>query len=178
MAGLFTISPMNFELDPPQGVGPLRIGMPQTDANAALEQLRDADAPSTADAQGTRVVRASGLIVAIDCVRERLDAVELWRPASDADTVKFRGIDVFNLPSRELIARLREHIAIEPDEDDPASFCSPELVLSLWRPFDGDDEPHEEQGFYFDSVLVAAPGYYDTPAQAAERASRAGGLLR
>jgi hypothetical protein len=43
--------------------------------------------------------------------------------------------------------------------------------LSLWRPFEADDEPREEQGYYFSAVLVAAPGYYDTPTQAARRSS-------
>jgi hypothetical protein len=99
--------------------------------------------------------------------------VELYRPGTRADTVRFRGIDVFNLPARALVEQLRGQIEIEQDEDDPASFRAPELVLSLWRPFEADDEPQEEQGYYFSSVLVAAPGYYDTPAQAAERARQA-----
>jgi hypothetical protein len=42
--------------------------------------------------------------------------------------------------------------------------------LSLWRPFAADDDPDEGQGYYFSTVLVAWPGYYDTAAQAAERA--------
>ena len=37
-----------------------------------------------------------------------------------------------------------------------------------------DDEPDEVQGHYFSSVLVAAPGYYDTPDEAAERVRMAG----
>ncbi|MGW3209150.1 hypothetical protein [Streptomyces sp. NPDC001135] len=43
------------------------------------------------------------------------------------------------------------------------------MLLSFWRPFAADDESEEEQGHYFNSVLVAQPGYYDTPAPAAER---------
>jgi hypothetical protein len=164
---------MEFVLDPPHGVGPLRIGMARAEANAALEQLRDASEISASDSPGRRIVRPSGLMVSIGCMHDRLQAVELWRPGPRADTVRFRGIDVFNLPARALVEHLRGHIVIEQGEDDPASFCAPELVLSLWRPFEADDEPQEEQGYYFSSVLVAAPGYYDTPAQAAERARRA-----
>jgi hypothetical protein len=75
-----------------------------------------------------------------------------------------------------VVDRLREQTLIEPAEDDPASFVAPELLLSLWRPFEADDEPNEEQGYFFSSVLLAAPGYYDTPAQAAERARMSGDL--
>jgi hypothetical protein len=46
----------------------------------------------------------------------------------------------------------------------------PDLLLSLWRPFEADDDSHDEQGHYFNAVLLARPGYYDTPAQAEERA--------
>jgi hypothetical protein len=164
---------MDFELDPPHGVGPLRIGMARAEAAAALEQLRDPDEISASDSPGQHIVRPSGLMVSIGCRHDRLQAVELYRPGTRADTVRFRGIDVFNLPARAVVEQLRGHIVIEQDEDDHASFCAPELVLSLWRPFEADDEPQEEQGYYFSSVLVAAPGYYDTPAQAAERARQA-----
>jgi hypothetical protein len=163
---------MDLVLDPPYGVGPLRIGMARAEANAALEQLRDADAVSASDVPGRHVIRPSGLVVSIGCMHERLQVVELHRPETGADTVRFRGIDVFSLPARQLIEQLREEIEIRQDDDDPASYCASELVLSLWRPFAADDEPDEAQGYYFSTVLVAAPGYYDTPAQAAERARR------
>lgn len=55
--------------------------------------------------------------------------------------------------------------AIVADYEAPASFVAPDLLLSFWRPFDGDDQPDDEQGYYFNSVLVARPGYYDGPRQ-------------
>jgi hypothetical protein len=149
--------------------------MARAAADAALEQLRDTGEISASDSPGRHIVRPSGLMVSIGCMRDRLRAAELWRPGTRADTVRFRGIDVFNLPARKLVEQLRGHIVIEQGEDDPASFCAPEVVLRFWRPFEADDEPQEEQGYYFSSVLVAAPGYYDTPAQAAERARQASG---
>lgn len=166
---------MDLELDPPRGVGPLRIGMARVEANAALEQLREVDAVSASDVSGRHIIRPSGLMVSIGCMRDRVQAVELSRPQTDADSVCFRGIDVFNLPARQVVERLRREIEIRQAEDDPASYCASELVLSLWRPFAADDEPHAEQGYYFSTVLVAAPGYYDTPAQSAERARRENG---
>lgn len=84
----------------------------------------------------------------------------------------FRGVDVFALPAREVVRRVGEFTPIEEDRDDVGSFIAHDLLLSFWRPFAADDEPEEEQGHYFSSVLVARPGYYDTPAQAAERLRR------
>ncbi|HEY1180422.1 MAG TPA: hypothetical protein VGF17_30060, partial [Phytomonospora sp.] len=54
---------------------------------------------------------------------------------------------------------------------DPASYIAPDLLLAFWRPFESDD-PEEEQGYYFGSVLTARPGYYDTPAEAEARRQR------
>ncbi|ACU72762.1 hypothetical protein Caci_3871 [Catenulispora acidiphila DSM 44928] len=160
---------MDFELDPPHGVGPLRIGISRAEADAALLLLRDADSLSQSDRPGQHIFRPSGLMISISCMRDRLEAIELARPEIHADTVRFRDVDLFTLPAREVVERLRQHTPVEPAEDDPASFVAPELLLSLWRPFEADDEPLEAQGHYFTTVLLARPGYYDTPAQAAER---------
>ncbi|MFG3208092.1 hypothetical protein [Streptomyces sp. NPDC048192] len=78
-------------------------------------------------------------------------------------------MDVFALAAREVVRRVGEFTAIVEDPDDAASFIAPDLLLSFWRPFAANNEPEEEQGYYFSSVLLGRPGYYDTPAQAAER---------
>ncbi|MET8102366.1 hypothetical protein ABZV29_38990 [Streptomyces sp. NPDC005236] len=160
---------MDFDLTPPIGVGPLRIGMPRQSANTALDSLRDLSAVSESDRPGQHVFRPSGLMISIHCTRDMLEAVELGRPSARTDRVVFRGLDVFEIPARELVQRMGEYTSIEADPDDPASFIASDLLLSLWHPFAADDEPDEEQGYFFNSVLLARPGYYDTPAQAAER---------
>jgi hypothetical protein len=58
-------------------------------------------------------------------------AVAFGRPSVDADIMRFQGIDLFNLPAREVVGRLRERMAIEPAEDDPATFVAPDLLFSL-----------------------------------------------
>jgi hypothetical protein len=113
-------------------------------------------------------------VISIGCVRDRLEAVEITRPQVPVDMVRFRGVDVLGLPARVVVERLRERIAIEPWDNDPASFVAAGLTLSLWRPFEGDDDPDDEQGYFFTTVLMAGPGYYDTPAQAAERSRQSG----
>ncbi|MFF9853390.1 hypothetical protein [Streptomyces litmocidini] len=163
---------MDFLLEPPVGVGPLRIGMPRHDADAALESLRDLSVISESDRPGQHVFRPSGLMVGIHSTQGVLQAVEFGRPAATTDRVVFRGLDVFALPARQMVARMREHTRIEADPEDPASFIAPDLLLSFWRPFEADDDPEEEQGHYFTTVLLARPGYYDTPAEAEERLRR------
>ncbi|OLZ62782.1 hypothetical protein AV521_40895 [Streptomyces sp. IMTB 2501] len=160
---------MDFDLSPPIGVGPLRIGMTRQSANAALDSFRDLSAVSESDRPGQRIFRPSGLMISIHCMRDMLEAIELGRPSAQTDRVIFRGLDVFAIPARELVQRMGEYTSIEADPDDPASLVVSDLLLSFWRPFTADDEPEEEQGYYFSSVLLARPGYYDTPAQAAER---------
>ncbi|MEU6814657.1 hypothetical protein [Streptomyces sp. NPDC046860] len=160
---------MDFDLTPPSGVGPLRIGMNRQSANAALDSLRDLSAVSESDRPGQHVFRPSGLMVSIHCMRDRLEAVEFSRPSARTDQVLFRGLDVFAIPASELVQRMGEYTSIEEDPDDPACLVAPDLLLSFWRPVAADDEPEEESGYYFSTVLLARPGYYDTPAQAAER---------
>ncbi|WP_409062116.1 hypothetical protein [Streptomyces sp. SYP-A7185] len=160
---------MDFHLAPPTGVGPLRIGMTRHAAGAALESFRDLSARSEAVRPGRHLFRPSGLMIDLHCVRDTLEAIELGRPSATTDRVLFQGVDVFALPAREAVRGVGEFTSIEEDPDEAGSFIAQDLLLSFWRPFVADDEPEEEQGYYFNSVLVAQPGYYDTPAQSAER---------
>jgi hypothetical protein len=105
-------------------------------------------------------------MVSVHCAGGVLQAVEIGRPTDASDTVRFRDVDVFALPALEVVARVGKYAVIWPDRDDPASYIAPDLLLSFWRPFAADDEPGEEQGYCFSSVLLARPGYYDTPAEA------------
>jgi len=128
---------VEFILDPPLGVGPVRLGMTPSEARAALETLGPLE------------------------------------PPHERDLVRFRDVDVFGLPALEVVERLGRYIDLEPDEDDE-SFTARELYLALWRPFAEEDDPEETQGYFFQSVLVARPGYDDTPAEAAARLAAGG----
>ncbi|MET7987377.1 hypothetical protein [Streptomyces sp. NPDC005281] len=46
---------MDFDLAPPIGVGPLRIGMTRQSANTALDSLRDLSAVSESDRPGQHI---------------------------------------------------------------------------------------------------------------------------
>ncbi|WP_369215704.1 hypothetical protein [Streptomyces flavofungini] len=143
--------------------------MPRDAADQALQTLRDPAAPSASDRYGQHIFRPSGLMISIGSTRGALESVEFSRPVTAADTVRFKDVDVFRLPAREVVRRMRRHTTVLEDEDDPASFVAPGLLLSFWRSFEADDDPDDEQGHYFATVLLARPGYYDTPAQAQAR---------
>ncbi|MFI5534726.1 hypothetical protein ACIA8O_39950 [Kitasatospora sp. NPDC051853] len=161
---------MDFELVPPSGVGPLQIGMHWEAASAALDSLRDLSSVSESDRPGQHIFRPSGLMIAIHCTRGHLESVELGsQPLNHTDRVRFLGAEIFALPAQDVVTRMRAHTPIYADPEDPASYIAPDLLLSFWRPFAADDDPEEEQGYYFNSVLLARPGYYDTPAEAEER---------
>ncbi|MEH0825974.1 MULTISPECIES: hypothetical protein [unclassified Micromonospora] len=104
--------------------------------------------------------------------RGRVIAIEVWRP-QERDLVRYRDVDVFGLPALEVVERLRRHVDIVPSENDDG-FTARELYLALWRPFAADDDPDEPQGHFFQSVLLARPGYDDTPAEAAARLAAGG----
>jgi hypothetical protein len=87
--------------------------------------------------------------------------------------LSYRNVNVFGLPALEVVERLREHIDVVPNEDD-AGFTARDLYLAFWRPFAADDDSDDEAGFYFQSVLLARPGYDDTPAEAAARLAAGG----
>lgn len=159
---------MEFVLDPPHGIDPLRLGMTSGEARAALETL----GPLTPTAYGELALQlASGLGFSVGFgvgpTRDRVHAIEVWRP-HERDVVRYRDVDVFGLPALEVVERLRRHIEVAPNEDDDG-FTARELYLALWRPFAADDDPDETQGYFFQSVLIARPGYDDTPAEAAAR---------
>ncbi|YCK41146.1 hypothetical protein ACNF49_45925 [Actinomadura sp. ATCC 39365] len=88
-------------------------------------------------------------------------------------SVRYRDVDIFGLPALEVVERLRSHIELTPNEDDDG-FTARATYLALWRPFAADDDPDEAQGHFFQSVLVARPGYDDTPAEAAARLAAGG----
>lgn len=87
-----------------------------------------------------------------------VNAVELARP-DDGESVTFHDIDVFGTPADEIIQALVRHTEVEVTEGG-RSVTAPSLFLALWRatvPQSAEDE----EGRYFESVLVASPGYND-----------------
>jgi len=164
---------MEIELNPPHGVGPLRLGMNPGEARTALETF-GALTPTVHGELALHVDSGLGFSIGfgVGPTLERVNAIEVWRP-HERDMVRYRDVDVFGLPAAEVVKRLRRHTEVVPNEDDDG-FTAPDLYLALWRPFEADDDPDETQGYFFQSVLIARPGYDDTPAEAAARLAAGG----
>jgi hypothetical protein len=131
---------MEFVLDPPHGVGPLRFGTTAEEARAALETL----GRLRSNAHGELALHLpSGLGLSVGFgvgpTRDRVNAIEVWRP-TERDVVRYRGIDVFGLPALEVVERLRRYVEVVPNKDDDG-FTARELYLTLWRPFAADGDP-------------------------------------
>ena len=104
----------------------------------------------------------SGLtVVALAAPNGLVSGVEIFRPLRRVP-VTYAGFDVFATRSNVVIDLLRESTRVI-EEDFGSLIIAPDLLLALSRfgPPETDDE--DEDGAYFDSVLVASPGYYDGP---------------
>ena len=158
---------MIFELHPPQAAGPLHIGAAGHDTFEILKQLGVPVVLCRAAGSGPAwgVHRPSGLfIAAFFDADNRLEAIEFGRPDSTDDTVTYDTLDVFTTPAADLITRLRQRTTVHQEqEEDAYALTAPSLLLSLWRQVT-PRAPEDQEGPFFESVLIARPGYYDQPA--------------
>lgn len=155
---------MEFSLDPPVGAGPLRLGMTPDEARTALQSIGPLQS-STGSELAVHLDSGLGFSVGFGAAVARVNAIEVWRP-EERDVVLYRDVDVFGLPALQVVERLRRHVELVANED---GFTARDLYLALWRPYAADDDPADEEGYFFQSALIARPGYDDTPAEAAAR---------
>lgn len=149
-------------IDPPHAVGPIAIGMSFDDAVQVLRSIDGYVVSEPTPRQSPGFAHYdSGLSIELGPDGSgRVKAIEVYRPGPEVD-VLYRDIPLFSLPAVEVVRRLAELVRVV-EEDDGLSYVAPDLLLSLGRNIIPEDE-HDEDGRYFDSVLVAAPGYYDGP---------------
>lgn len=155
---------MIITLHPADTAGPLRIGETEPDTVDILRRLGDPQVVRrTPDSRPAWAIhRPSGLFInTYFDAHDRVEAIEFGRPGSDDDAVTYLGLDVFTTPVPELITRLRRHTTVL-EEEDGHSFTTPDLLLAFWRPTT-PETPDDQDGRFFESVLLARPGYYDQP---------------
>ncbi|MEU6410992.1 hypothetical protein [Microbispora sp. NPDC046933] len=94
-----------------------------------------------------------------------VSAIEVWKPIpskcqGEAVRVLYGDMDIFALPANDVIRSFRDR-GIEVDESDPFYPNCPRLTLGFNR--EGGDDIEGELGVarFFESVLVARPGYYE-----------------
>ncbi|MFJ6686715.1 hypothetical protein [Streptomyces werraensis] len=152
---------MILELNPPTGAGPLRLGMTMTEAEEALRRIEGYVGGDTSLQANPGVGRySSGLTIHAHPALSGglVEAIEVYRPHQDSVQVCYDGIDVLGLPAAEVLNRLRDRDGFKANEEGDVMQAK-DLHLALWRPHVSDDDPDDEQGYFFQSALVAEPGY-------------------
>jgi hypothetical protein len=149
------------DLRPPHGAGELSIGASGPDIVEALQRLGDPEVlrRTRQDHPGWCVRRDSGLFIATYFDGDdRVNAIEFGRPEDPSDVITYLGLDLFATPAADLLEQLREHTALDEGEDGYA-LTAPDLLLAFWRPT-VPESPDDPEGRFFESVLIAHPGYY------------------
>jgi hypothetical protein len=156
---------MDFELSPPHGVAPLRIGMT---LDEVVESVSSWGNPRVIrPAAGRRSTRVSityqgvGLKIHLE-KGERVTAIELWRPSRDREEnarVFLAGDEVFYVPAKEILARAVAR-GWTVNEIDPEMPVVPRVTLSFTR-VTLQEVSRESDGLpvFFTSVLVADENY-------------------
>jgi hypothetical protein len=148
-----------------EGVPPLRFGMSVAEVDEALSVWGTPESASAPNDTTTKLrVRDAGLtrdIFALFERDDRLTAVELWRPeeGDPSVSVRFGDLDLFSTPAEEVIDQLEARGAAV-DQSDPFFPKCHELTLGFNRD-GGDDRDDRGLSRYFESVLIAPPGYYN-----------------
>ncbi|MDX2295224.1 MULTISPECIES: hypothetical protein [Streptomyces] len=152
---------MDLRLEPPHGVGPVRLGMTFDEAVAAVAPWDGARSRVRPGTCRGRVSASCGGIGAEVLLEEddRVTAVELWWPGegrSGTSRVLLDGRDVFATPADDLLAGLD---ARDADGEDP---YVPGLSLGFTRRT-SQEVPRRPDGLpvHFTSVLVGGADYYD-----------------
>ncbi|MCP2257441.1 hypothetical protein LX15_001126 [Streptoalloteichus tenebrarius] len=153
---------MDIRLSPPVGVSSVRLGMNQAEARQAMRHWAE---PEVVEGEFLGL-RAKAKDLAFDIFAlfeggDSVSAIEVWRPESEQVRVIFEGMDVFGLPASDVLRALRGR-GIVVDESDPYYPCCPDLALGFNRAGDSGGSTPEGLSVLFESVLVAAPGYYAT----------------
>lgn len=159
---------MDIELDQPRGITGFPIGMPAADVKEAAAVL----GPITVRDEGSAELFRSMTVLALHPQFEikfsledgkTLTSAEVWipRPGPEAITVRFRGIDVFGTPARQLLDQIEDmgYSVLDRDSDHP---LVPRLSLGFTR-VAGHDVPldTDERTLYAQAILVGPEDYYD-----------------
>ncbi|NYH52040.1 hypothetical protein HNR06_001629 [Nocardiopsis arvandica] len=150
---------MELIVDPPR-FGPFEIGMPFDQAQEKLRSI-SGYVPPDPNPGFTPTGFAhyeSEMSISVGTDRAgNLKEIEVYRPERGVD-VLFREISLFETPADEVVRQISSLVHVDIEEDG-LLVVAPELLLSLGRRFIPEG-PQDEEGWYFESLLVADPGYY------------------
>jgi hypothetical protein len=159
---------MDIELDPPTGITGFPFGMPSDQLKAAAEALGSITVRNEGSAELFRSMTVLALHPQFE-IKFSLDdgktltAAEVWIPRLGPEeiTVRFRGIDVFTTPARDLLRQI-ETTGYEINYREQLHPIVPHLSLGFTRDA-GHEVPLDTDGWplYFQAVLAGPEDYYD-----------------
>jgi len=148
------------DLEPPEGVPPVRLGMTRDEARAPLATWGDVSPfRRTPDGElGWQVLGpAVQGFVYVD-TSGRVNAIEFARPRTKDVDIRYRDTSIFSEAALDVLARLEER-GIRIEASDPYFPEAPDLYLGFSRDSGEEVSPVDGLSLHFESVLVAAPGY-------------------
>ena len=162
------MTPMEMELDPPNGVTGFEFGMPAEEvkrAAAAIGEVnvRDEGSASLWSQMEIDVVHPRFAVTFNIDDGKTLSSVEVWRPQPGPKevTITWRGIDIFDTPADEVMDAIEAagHPITDRESFNP---IVPHLSLAFTRD-PADDIPFNDNNMpmYFTSVLAGPTAYYD-----------------
>ncbi|NUQ97066.1 MAG: hypothetical protein HOY79_11045 [Streptomyces sp.] len=158
---------MDIELDPPNGITGFPLGMSAEAVKMGVAELGRIKVQDEGSADQFHYMKVTALHPQFEIVfhledGKTLTSAEVWvpRPGPQEINVRFRDVDVFRTPARQLLQQLRAMDLTVLDETYYAYV--PRLSLGFTRvaghevPLDTDGEP-----LYFQAVLTGPTHYYD-----------------
>lgn len=154
---------MQFELTA-DGCGAVCLGMARQAAGLALESWGECTPFRRGFGnEGWAVTRGTMMMFAYVDDIDRVNGIEFASPGRGVpadDHVVFDGVDLFADEADIVIANLKGRGWGVIESDDREEVTIPDVLLALWR----FGEPEDESTglpLYFESALIARPGYYD-----------------
>lgn len=158
---------MDFVLDPPRGVAPVRLGMTFDEAVAAVSEWGEPRVVGPRPHSPLVTVSSTVDEVAFQILLEeedRVTAIELWWPGEgrrSSTRVLLDGEDVFTTPARQILehAAARGWTVEDAQTENPVI---PGVSLGFTRQT-SQEMPRDSDGrlMYFTSVLVGGEKYFD-----------------
>lgn len=156
---------MRFEIEPHVGIAPIRFGMSRADVVWEMTKIGG----------GNPVAKSNG----IDCffnnafqVSYRDGTVEFIEVYNEPDhTFILAGLDVFDAPADQLVARLEALDSVDSELSDKCSYCFSNLIVSLWEADEQYDRKGGETRPIFGAVGIGDDRYLAAIQQIATRSS-------
>ncbi|WP_310725614.1 hypothetical protein [Streptomyces sp. N2A] len=161
------MSRVHFELNPPHGITGFSLGEAADAVRAAAAELGEVKVQDDGSADPVHYMKILALHAQFEIVfhiedGKTLTAAEMWipRPGPEEITVRFRGVDVFRTPARELLKQL-DGLGLTVLDETLYAFV-PRLSMGFTR-VAGHDVPLDTDGeaLYFQAVLTGPHDYYD-----------------